>query len=729
MRKPLAFLLSACLLAATAGAQTAPPAQTTQPQPQEEDDDVVRITSELVQTDVVVVDKEDRIVGDLKLTDFEVFENGKRQDLKFMEFVSVAGERRTEGTRPGAGLPESARIERELTPRDVRRVIAFVVDDLTIPFQDAATVRKVISDFVENKMEQGDLVAIVRTIGGKGLLQQFTSDKALLRRAIAQITISNNYYSAFNNPEQPRLSAQDIQPIGGNVDNAGGERAEINNDLSRGVADETARYTRGLIGLSTASGVIDSLREIPGRKSLVLFSAGVPVLQSQMSQVSVRETAVETWGSSSSGAYGIIQQALNRLRDNAVRSGVVINTMDPRGLASQRGVAGFQNTPGQSGIMGGNPGFGRGVSNVEQAIVGPSLGAGAEQLSLRALSDATGGVSVINTNDFGEGLDRVLAYSRGYYVLAYTPQERFDNKFRKLDVKVKRSGVRVFKHTGYFAREDTRPSARTKEEQVLAAVRSPLARRDVDVTSNLSLRMTPPKGADLGINLLIDPKTVTFKEADGKQTASLDVVGFVYDELGKLRGGFSETINASLTPESYQEALRTGLTYSASTQLPPGYYQLKAVVREAGTGNVGSISRYIEVPDLAKGRLTMSSVFLHAVEPGGGGTPVALTALRQLPRKQDLRYSAVVYNAKQSGGKPQLTAQTIVSRDDKVIYRSPEQPVVVRGGDAVQSLVVEQIGLPKAAAGRYVLTLVITDTLADKKNNSVTRSIDFSLVD
>src|SRR3712207_8151489 len=133
MRKPLAFLLSACLLAATAGAQTAPPAPTTRPQAQDDDDDVVRITSALVQTDVVVTDKNDRIVSDLKLSDFEVYENGKRQEVKFMEFVSVEGERRTEGTRPGGGLPETARIERELTARDVKRVVAFVVDDLTIP--------------------------------------------------------------------------------------------------------------------------------------------------------------------------------------------------------------------------------------------------------------------------------------------------------------------------------------------------------------------------------------------------------------------------------------------------------------------------------------------------------------------------------------------------------------------------------------------------------------------
>jgi hypothetical protein len=266
---------------------------------------------------------------------------------------------------------------------------------------------------------------------------------------------------------------------------------------------------------------------------------------------------------------------------------------------------------------------------------------------------------------------------------------------------------------------------------VLAAVRSPLARRELEISSNLSLRLTPPKGGDLGINLLIDPKSLNFSQADGKHTTKFDVVGFVYDELGKLRGGFSETVNVGLTQENYQEALKAGLSYSAGTQLPPGYYQLKAVVREEGSGNVGSISRYVEVPDLTRGRLTMSSVFLHAVDPAGGAAaqPLALTAVRRLPRNRDLRYSAIVYNAKQSGGKPQLTTQTIISRDDKVIFRGPEHPAVPRTSDASQVVVIEQIGLPKVAPGRYVLTLVINDTLADKKNQTITRSIDFEVIE
>jgi VWFA-related protein len=724
MRKALAFLLAACLLAASAVAQTARPSQSTQPQDDEEE--VVRITSALVQTDVVVTDKNDQIVNDLKLSDFEVFENGKRQELKFLEFVNVAGERRTEGTRPGDGLPETARIERELTARNVRRVMAFVVDDLTIPGQDILTVRQMLTDFVENKMEPGDLVAIIRTVGGKGLLQQFTSDKRVLRRAIAQINAASMNYAAFSEPDPQGLTKGDLMVFGATYGEQQLEATEVN-DLSRSAIEDTSRTTRALVGLVTANSVIDSLREIPGRKSLVLVSGGVPVLTA--STIDSNGTPIGVVKSEGGGTQAAVQQMTNRLRDNAVRSAVVINTMDPRGLTAQRGVASVNAVEGRSMLSAPDPGFGRGASQQELAIMGQPLTAGSEQLSLRTLAADTGGVSAINTNDFKEVLDRVLSHSRGYYVLAYSPVQKFDNKYRKIEIKVKRDGLRLFKHSGYFAREDTPAAPKTKQEEVFAAARSPLAKTELDVSSNLSLRLTPPKGAELGINLLIDPKTLNFAQADGKRTTTFDIVGFVVDETGKTRGGFSETVTTSLTEEKYQEALKTGLTYSAGTQLPPGFYQLKTVVREEGSGNVGTLSRYVEVPDLSRSRLTMSSIFLHADDAAAIATPVALTALRRLPRKQDLRYSAIVYNAKQSGGKPQLITQTIISRDDKIIFRSPAKPAVVRGGDATQSVLVEQIGLPKSAPGRYVLTLIVTDTQADKKNQTVMRSIDFNLVD
>jgi VWFA-related protein len=723
MRKALAILLSACVLSAGAAAQTAAPGAQ-RPQPAD-DEEVVRITSQLVQTDVVVTDRNDRIVTDLKLDDFELYDNGKRQDLRFMEFVSVdSPTRRTEGVKP-----ESLRAENDpaLNPsaRDVRRIVAFVVDDLTIPHADLVTVRESISNFVENQMVEGDLVALVRTVGGKGLLQQFTSDKALLRRAIANLNIVTNPYATFDQPDTGRMSSVPA-PLGGGT----GALEEMGSFDISSPNDDTIRYSRGLIALGVADSVIDSLRGLPGRKSMVLFSSGIPVLD---------------FGSTGT-LYTSISTILRRVTDHAVRAGVVVNTVDPRGLKATPGVKGFKDTPARSALGGGdvtsqpsssgipvvdNPteaaaaSFGRGGSQ----DIPDMLSGGLEHMGLRFLSDMTGGVTVVNRNDINDGVEKVVARSRGYYVLAYSPSQPFDNKFHKLEVKVKRDGMRVYRHAGYFAREERRVAPKTKEEEIAAAVRSPLSKRDIDVTATLGLRFAPAgRPADLGISLQIDPSKFEFKEEGGKYSTSYDVVGFIYDEVGKLRGGFSETVNASLTPEELRKARAAGLPYYAATQLPPGSYQLRLAVREAATGHIGSLSRYVEVPNLSKGRFAMSSLFLHAIDAANAGSqPQPLLASRVLTRRQEVRYSAIIYNAKAEAGKPRVRSQLIISQGGKILFREPEQEVEMKGTDASQLVKVGQLALAKVQPGRYVLTLVVTDPLAEKNSQTLTRSIDFTV--
>jgi VWFA-related protein len=715
MRKATALFLSILVLCGSVAAQTASPQQPQQ-QPEEE---VVRITSALVQTDVVVTDKSDRVVPDLKLSDFEVYENGKRQELKFMEYVGLDTGLRAEGARPDASLPESARAERELTAKDVRRVVAFVVDDLTIPYADLMTVRQILTDFVDNKMRDGDLVAIVRVIGGKGLLQQLTSDRQLLRRAIAELNVATNPFMLYNNPPETRQTS--TQPLGAS------EGGEINfEDL--GLQDfsdpnnETQRYYRGLFSLSTASYVLDSMKELPGRKTMVLISGGIPIFET----------------SAAGTVFSNMTYLINQLSDHAARAGVVINTLDPRGLKATPGVRGFDDTPARSALSTPDASFGRGGSTAGRAdittpggddVFGSTLAGGDQHLSLATLANTTGGVSVVNTNNFRDALDKTLARSTGYYILAYSPSEKFDNKFRKIEVKVKRDGTKVYAHQGYFARADVARSAPpTKEEAILAAAKSPLARRDIDLSANIVLKPSPATNKTaLDIHMLIDPRGLNFKQGeDGKYRTSFDLVGFVYDQLGRLRGGFSETVSPALTPDEYKRVLATGFTYSASTELPHGNFQFRGVVRETETGNTGTLSKYLEVPDLATGRLAMSSLFLFAADPAQPkGTPSPLLALRQVSHKLDLRYAALIYNAKASGGKSQLRSQVIISRNGKILYREPEQPVAGTGSPVTK---IGQIGVSGVAPGRYVLTLVVTDPLADKKNQTVARSIDFNVV-
>ena len=294
--------------------------QTPQKPPQEPiPEDIIRISTELVQTDVVVTDKNDRIINDLKLEDFELYDNGKKQDLRFLEFVSVASPRRVEGARP-AGLPAEAEETGNtgVAARDLKRVVAFVIDDLTMEIPDIEPVRKLLRDFVDNKMQPGDLVAIVRVVGGKGLLQQFTTDKQLLRRAINQIRLVGHPFSSQERPDDAVLT---VNPLGTAAPDSPTGTMDAMTDAPEifSANDETIGYFRGLSVMTTANFVMQSLKQIPGRKSLVLISGGIPIFTGTTSTFSTPSS------------YNL-SSLLEQLTDNAFRSGVVINALDPRGL-------------------------------------------------------------------------------------------------------------------------------------------------------------------------------------------------------------------------------------------------------------------------------------------------------------------------------------------------------------------------------------------------------------
>jgi VWFA-related protein len=727
MRKIIALGLTIGLLTTNLLAQSSPQSPSQQPSPpppqkrqDEQAEDILRITTELVQTDVVVTDKSDQIVSDLKLSDFEVFDNGKKQDLQFMEFISVDEPSRSEGStnvaRVAPGIDTS--VPTDPTAADLRRVIGFVVDDVTIPSEDISRVRTMLLDFVDNKMRNGDLVAIVRTVGGRGLLEQFTTDRQILRRAVNDLGVRTVPPYLASTGDDPGRIASIPAPFGDST-----SLDTVNSTPStgefEGPTEGTNQIPRSILGLSVANRVIDSLRQIPGRKNLVLLSGGLPMFDL----------------SRSGAIIGDVSQVFRQLTDNATRSGVVINTMDVRGLKTTGAVAAFKDTPAKSALGGGtfagsdeNPNFGRGTDT--ERLGDRSL---TEQLTLRILSSMTGGVSVVNSNNFAEGLEKVLKRSRGYYRLAYKPSEKFDNKFHKVDVKVRRGGVQVYSGEGYVARQDRSSGSATKEEQILKAAASPLARRDLDVAAELQYIFSNTNQADLTINAFINARKLDFKKVGDRYHASVDVVGFVFDQLGKSRGGISQTVNSDLTEESYRRALATGLSYTASTRLPPGYYQVRLVLRETESGKMGTVSRYFEVPDLSQKQLTMSSVLLYQINPAAADpedkTPQQLPATRVISRKNDLRYATVVYNAKTEGGKPQVTSRLIISAAGKVLFQEPEQLVTSLGKESGQLVRLGQLALAKVPPGRYVLTLVVTDPLADKKRQRISRSVDFTVVD
>ena len=724
MKKLLTTTVTFILLLSVSLAQTP---QNPPPAPQDlSPDDIIRVTTELVQTDIVVTDKNDQVITDLKLEDFELYDQGKKQDIKFMEYVGVEGPRRTEGNRAGApGLEKLPSVVEKtgntgLTAKDLKRVIAILIDDLSMQIADLPAVRTTLLDFVNNKMRDDDLVAIVRVVGGKSLLQQFTTDRQLLRRAVASITLVPHPLAASQEPDPPKIDGlKMLMKVPANPEAASPSTESPGFDAPEIFSsnDETIRYNRSLSAIMSANFLIERLRTIPGRKNLVMISEGIPLLETQSSGTTYSNTAT----------------VLTQLTDNAFRAGVVISSLDPRGLRAAPGVKGFQATPGRSSMdqpvargsnpaTGGSGAFGIGDPG-DQSPLGAMLAGASEHMGLGLVAEYTGGVSVHNTNDFDAGLDRILRRSSGYYMLAFRPAA-LDNKPHKLEVKVKRGGAKVYSHKNYMAREDKSEGPRTKEEEIAAAALSPLVRADIDVTPTLSLKPQSGKAA-VDVQMMISANKMHFSEGPGgTHSVSFDVAAFIFDQMGKRYAGLSETVNLKLPPEEYQIAMTEGLAYSASVELPPGYYQVRSVVREASSGNIGTFSKYFEIPDVSKGKYAMSSVFLLAVdEQPKKLTP--LTAQRHLTQKQELRYVAMIYNPKLKNGKPQLRSQMIISQGNKVLFREPEQVVDSNGSSPVTKM--GQLMLGKVQPGHYVLTLVITDTLADKKNQILSHSIDFNV--
>ena len=254
------------------------------------DDQVVRINTDLIQIDVTVTDKDGKVVTGLKPEDFELYENGERQKIANFSFVSRIAGGATTGTVNN--LPSSTS-GGNVTPTrgNVRRTIALVVDDLSLSFASVYYTRKALAKFVDEQMQPDDLVAVIRTGGGVGALQQFTSDKRVLKAAIASIRW--NPFSSMdalasvgqNDTEiTERFTSESDAVASGNSkqytlihphDNIDEVQRASRDSAKNANAAVKAVYAQSSIG--TLTYIIKGMAKLPGRKAMLLFSDGINI--------------------------------------------------------------------------------------------------------------------------------------------------------------------------------------------------------------------------------------------------------------------------------------------------------------------------------------------------------------------------------------------------------------------------------------------------------------------
>jgi len=650
----------------------------------------IKLKTELVQIDVLVSDQGNKPVGGLKREDFELYDNNKPQHITNFSFEETRSRQIGDATTEARSLPKA------MAAGELKRVIAFVVDTFHIKFESIARTQEVLLDFVENKMQPGDLVLILPTGGGSGVLQQFTADRRLLHRSIDRL-----HPIVFTNATTPYRSVSDYSP------SLGGGQSPLTRvagglSMPSSVAGhidpiEEADVRATLGGLNE---MIKSMSKLPGRKVSVLISEGFRLYSTQTTSDLRRTTAL------------------------AARANVVFYTIDPRGLESLLINAAEEINSGR----------------VDTAVTGDLINKRMDFLesqdSLRAIANDTGGTFFGNNNDIRRGLNNILEQNSAYYMLGFYPEAtKWDGKYHKVKVLVHRTDLTVSFRKGYLAKSPPVENAGVdpKVAEALEAISSPFVRRDID------LRLTPlyidnaQRDPVVTLLLHIDASKLKFIESEGRYQSKLEQVGFVLDADGRKVDEFANTLDLNLQKQTYESALKRGFVATRTINVKPGVYQIRLFVREVGFGSIGTANDYIEIPDMKADRLSTSSLFLsgQAVEQAKVEDTARLgspPSQRRFQRQGEFSYSMVIYNAKVDNNQPQLEMRTRVLKGNRVVFSGDLRPVQMAQGSAPPTRIITggEIRLMNLAPDDYTLQVTVRDKLR-KRGNIVRTEMDFSV--
>ena len=749
----LAFVLTVSLLAPIAAQQQ---------QPRKPQDEVVRIDTNLVQIDVVVTDKNGKQVTDLKPEDFEISEDGKKRQLTHFSYIATGKasqpENATEEPTKTEALVKPARLKRE----QVRRTVALVVDDLGLSFESFDFARKALLKFVDEQMQPNDMVAVLRTSSGIGVLQQFTSDKRQLRAAIERVRwnpLGRGGLSPDRTMNEASINADDRDFI---------QFMEELEESRAGI------YSVGTIG--TVSAIVRGMAEMPGRKSIVLISEAFRLFTAQGRNVELVQELRRLTDEANSNSVAIYTIDASGLQTYTFKGGDKVQgysyVIDPLVMAASGGTQAEMGPPsgssfataGRDQVGGSRPIYGpRTLDRADTTRAQSEQDSGAAFRRLQALSamredqageshtvlsylaQRTGGIFERNRNDLGTSIDRIMQDQQGYYLIGYRPDESptaadGTRRLHDLKVKVKRSGLKVRSRAGYFGvtDADTARAPRTRDEQLKQALTSPFASGDINVQLTSLFRDEPRGGVGYLRSLVhVDAKDLKFTKAtDGTMTAELEMVAVAFGDNGRVvdQLNYPQTVRAA-NDTVYQRMLEQGLIYILDFPLKKGGpYQMRVAVRDATSERTGAAMKFVEAPDLASNRLALSGIVVSSAMETDKASVVEQDirsgpAVRQLRPGMMIDYRFLIYNAQASGpetvqmqmqllreGKPVFTGK-VVPLD---VTKEPNPKRISTGGRL-------RLG-PDLTPGDYVLHVAVTNTTDPKKPRVVSQWIDFEIV-
>jgi VWFA-related protein len=578
---------------ATEATPPAPPAQAQAPAPEKDKEQkpapvyesatVLKSITRLVVVDVVATER-DGAVTDLKQDDFTILEDGKEQKISVFNFQQPQLHPNPAGTAAVAASKPPENVYSNVARFSASSALnILLLDALNTNLPHQAYVRDQMIRYLQ-KMPEGQPIAVYMLSTKLTLLQDFTDDPEALRKVSKEI--KSNMSPLLDNP----AGGPDAELLPAGLADSGLMPAQMFSAMQSFEQERVAFQTdlRLTYTLNALTSIARALSGYPGRKNLIWISEAFPL--------SI-DPNMELTGDTFAGTRNYGPQ-IAEAADSLIDAQIAMYPIDARGLAPSSMFDASNSGRDKFGRSMSRPGRMPAAISAESAQLQSVHGA------MQEMADRTGGRAFYNTNGIDASIRKSIEDGSTYYTLAYYPENKMWNgKFRKIHVKVNRSGVKLRYRLGYYAVDPTLFAEKNQKQQdsAFALALSP----DSPIATGLPFNalVIPPAEATpktVRVNFGVDPHAISFERLpDGLQHATLECTIQAFSAKGKLVRGELTTVNAALKPDTFSKVMQDTFPCQQSIDLEPGKYYLRLGVRDNRTGLIGTTNAKVAVASAA----------------------------------------------------------------------------------------------------------------------------------
>jgi VWFA-related protein len=677
-----------------------------------EQEEVLRLKTELLEIRAVVTDKQSRPIEGLKKEDFELLENGRPQDISFFSEHQIKQRMKNAVTQPANPTAPEKTVT---SSTDASRWIILFVDTLHLSGESLIRMKQMLKRYVNEQLTDQDSVMLLTSSGTESLAAHFTKDRQVLRYVIDRLT---QWQAGQTSYFTPTLAAaiRRGDPVALSVGIKVFESEEhlnlagMSGPMVRQMVESKAlnvlslaTYRRNnLIAMLKAAASL--MTELSGQRLMVLFSDGF--------------TLMDTQGNPNT-------QDIHAVVSRAARAGVVIYAIRVRGLQPPAEFdASRPNISADSNILGRLSSY---MSDSEKE----------DRDGLNALAKDTGGKFFFNTNDLGGALQKTIEENSLYYALSYYPvNEKKGNKFREITVRVKGHPDYIVRTQKGFLPADliaekkgTNASPQKKFFETIAA---PMPATAIHISTTAAYLESGNDQAQVSIQVGIEGSNLNYREQNKQAALDLEIGGVIYDRNGAIVKMYTEKVKGNIPVEQVTEARRSGFQYGKRFELKPGIYQIRVGVRDQATDQVGTGVSWVQVPDLSKGKLTASSILLTDLteqKPGLETEKAVVSewrAIKSYKSGSRLVYYTMLYNLADKD-ETETHIQSEIHQGEAAVYQSDWQPLRSRvvGKERKGLEIGGQLNL-SLERGIYELRLTIKNI---RTNQTTRQSVFFAVED